>query len=236
MDIESLLGNMITGTLLGGGKPSRGASRFLSGGSGSFLNASTLLTLGGLAWGVAETLQQQQASAPAPVPPLPGSQPAPAGVPPLPGAPPLPSGAAPGLAVPPPLPGTTPAAPPVAIPPGAERMVRLMISAARADGELSELERQAILEHARAAGVEFLVASEIDRATPLAAIVAGVADEKQREDLYVLAYAIVRADETVTGSERIYLAQLAIQLGLDDETVARLERNADAGIEESKTA
>ena len=115
-------------------------------------------------------------------------------------------------------------------------MVRLMISAARADGELTDVERQAILDHARTAGVEPLVATELDRATPLPAIVAGVTDPKQREDLYVLAYAIVRADQSVTGAERIYLAQLASRLDLDDATVARMERDADGRIEEVKIA
>jgi uncharacterized membrane protein YebE (DUF533 family) len=106
-----------------------------------------------------------------------------------------------------------------------------MISAARADGELSDVERQAILERARAAGVEALVTGELATATPLHAIVAGIPDSKQRADLYVLAYAIVRADESVSGSERIYLAQLASLLQIDDVTVARLEQDADAGID-----
>ncbi len=234
MNIENLIGTMITGTLLGGAKESSGAGRFLTGGRGSFLSASTLLTLGGLAWGVAETVQQQQAAStpPAGAPPLPTTASMQAGVPPLPGA--APTGVPPaGLATPPPLPGTA-AAQPVAIPAGAERMVRLMISAARADGELSDVERQTILDHARAAGVEGLVAAEIDRATPLADAVAGVTDEKQREDLYVLAYAIVRADETISGAERIFLVQLAAQMGLDDGTVDRLERETGASIDAEK--
>ena len=228
MDIEHLIGTMISGALLGGSKPSRGAGRFLTGGGGSFLNTSTLLTLGGLVWGVAETMQQQLSASSATVP-------APIGAPPLPGVPPVPS-AQTGLAMPPPLPGTAAVAPSLPIPAGAERMVRLMISAARADGELTDVERQAILDHARTAGVEPLVATELDRATPLPAIVAGVTDPKQREDLYVLAYAIVRADQSVTGAERIYLAQLASRLDLDDATVARMERDADGRIEEIKMA
>jgi len=43
--------------------------------------------------------------------------------------------------------------------------------------------------------------------------------------------AFVRADETVTGGERIYLAQLAYRLGLDAATVARLEARAAAHID-----
>ncbi len=231
MDIEHLIGTMITGTLRGGSKRSHGAGRFLTSGRGSFLNASTLLALGGLVWGVAETLQQQQ-SAPAPTaapplpPALPSSAAASAGV----SSPQVPPG---GLQVPPPLPGTAPAVPAADLPVGAERMVRLMISAARADGDLTGVERQTILDHARTAGVEPLVAAEIDRATPLETIVEGITDRGQREDLYVLAYAIVRADEAVTGSERIFLAQLAARLGLDDPAVGRLEQQAAARIDAS---
>ena len=36
-----------------------------------------------------------------------------------------------------------------------------------------------------------------------------------RELVYTLAFAIVRADEGVSGAERIYMAQLASQLALD---------------------
>ena len=50
---------------------------------------------------------------------------------------------------------------------------------------------------------------------PLAEIVGGVTADAERRDLYVLAFTIVRADETVSGAERIYLAQLAHELGLD---------------------
>ena len=61
---------------------------------------------------------------------------------------------------------------------------------------------------------------------------AGVRDTKLREDLYTLAFGIVRADETVTGGERIYLAQLAHQLGLEADAVARLESKAASRIDE----
>jgi uncharacterized membrane protein YebE (DUF533 family) len=40
-----------------------------------------------------------------------------------------------------------------------------------------------------------------------------------------------RADEAVTGGERIYLAQLANRLGLDAGAVARLEASAAARID-----
>jgi uncharacterized membrane protein YebE (DUF533 family) len=109
-----------------------------------------------------------------------------------------------------------------------------MVSAARADGSLGEAEQRAILDHARQAGAEALVAGELERPTPLPEIVAGVIDGRQRADLYVLAFAIVRADETVSGAERVYLAQLASLLGLDAATAAGLEREAAAQIDKLK--
>lgn len=219
MDVEHLIGTMIEGTLAGRRKRSRGARRFLRNGSSSFLNASTLLTVGGLVWGVIETMQQQSPGGPGPAP---ASGPVPAGGP----------TAAPPLCAPPPLPGAA-IRPAAAIPDGAARLVRLMVSAARADGELTETERGIILEHARAVEAESLVADEIAHPTALKQIVEGIADRQQRADLYVLAYGIVRADESVSGAEQIYLAQLGALLDLDRPTLEGLEREAAARIEQA---
>ena len=222
MDVEHLIGTMIQGALAGGGKSSRRAGRYLRGGGNSFLNASTLLTLGGLVWGAIETMQQKgPGQASGPVPP-PATSPPPDAHPGRPAAsvPPLPADARPGAGL---------SAPPV--PEGAAKIVRLMVSAARADGQLSDTEREAILEHARAAGAEGLVAAEIARPTPLAAIVEGIDDPQQRADLYVLAFGIARGDENLTGAERIYLARLATLLGLEPETAEQLERDAAARID-----
>jgi len=236
MNIENLIGTMIEGSLTSRRKRSRGAGRFLRHGSGSFINASTLLTVGGLIWGAIETMQQQSAagtggSGPAPVPPP--YRPTPPSSPP-------PASAGPARAVPPPLPpvsrtgvspvGSGASVPPAAgdtLPDGATRLIRLMVSASRADGQASEAEKQAILEHARRAGVEALVEDEWLRPTPLSSVVGVVTDPQQRADLYVLAYAIVRADEGICGAERIYLAQLASLLKLDKATVDKLEAETD---------
>lgn len=228
MNLERMIGQMVLGSLGGRRKRSGRATRFLTGGGGgSFVNASTLLALGGLAWGVFETMSGQNQGAQA--------QPAAGGFPP-PGGGPVPQPAAGGLATPPPLPGTTPAAaPPTAAPPGvpegAVRLVRLMISAARADGTLTPGERDAILAQAGGTGLEALAAGEIERPTPLESIVSGIQEEAQRKDLYTLAFSIVRADEQVSGTERIYLARLASLLGLDPAEVAGLEQRATAGID-----
>ena len=74
-------------------------------------------------------------------------------------------------------------------------------------------------------------AAELAAAAPLAAIVAGVTDPAQRATLYGLAFAVVRADEQVSGAERIYLAQLAHLLGLDPAAVQKLEATAAAKID-----
>lgn len=197
MNPEAILGSLIRGALLGSGKSSQGALRYLTGGRGSFLTASTVLAAAGVAWGLYEAARQPP-SAPAASLPSAGG-----GVPPLP-APPLPDDLL--------------------------RLVRLAISAARADGDLSLTERGLILEHARQAGAEALLAPELQNPRPLGEIVAGVTDPGHRAEMYTLAYVVVHADEGVSGAERIYLAQLAHFLGLDPAATSRLEAEADAGV------
>ena len=128
------------------------------------------------------------------------------------------TGAGGGLLVPPPIPGED-----RGFPDDVLRVVRLAVSAARADGTLLPAERALILSHAREAGVESVVELELAAPRPLSEIVGGIVDDQRRRDLYVLAYTIVRADESVSGAERVYLAQLAYQLKLDAATVAALE-------------
>jgi uncharacterized membrane protein YebE (DUF533 family) len=111
------------------------------------------------------------------------------------------------------------------------RVVRLTISAAGADGHLGPEEREAILAEARKSGAEDVVGRELDSPRPLGEIVSGVTDPKLAEDLYTLAFGIVRADETVSGGERIYLAQLAHRLGLEPDAVTRLESAAASRID-----
>lgn len=113
----------------------------------------------------------------------------------------------------------------------AVRIVRLAISAATADGAINEQERQAILAQATAPGAAEMVTRELDQRRPLHEIVAGVSDPAQRATLYVLAYTILRADEQLSGAERIYLAQLANLLGLDPQQVQQLEVDTGARID-----
>jgi len=124
---------------------------------------------------------------------------------------------------------------PLVLPPDVARVVRLAVSAARADGALAEAERAAILRHATEAGIAAHVDAELAAPRALAEIVAGLTADADRRDLYVLAFTIVRADETVSGAERIYLAQLAHALGLDPATAAALEQQTVTAIDGAAT-
>jgi len=206
LDAEDILDGLVRGALSGRKKSWRGAGRAVRG--SGLVNAKTLLAAAGVAWGLYETWQGQQARGPG-APPAPGPR-----------------------ATPPPLPGAAaPAAEDSGLPAPVLRLMRLMVSAARADGELAPPERERILAEAREVGAEALVLRELESPRPLGEVVAGVTDPQFKEQLYTLAFTIVRADETVTGGERIYLAQLANRLGLDAASVARLEAEASARID-----
>ena len=215
---DMLVDGVLRGVLGGRRKKSRKAYKYLGRGGRTLMsNPNALLTVAGVAWGIFETLQGSQGS---------GGSWGSGGS----GSVGSPSAAAPPVPVPtPPLPNVSGEA--AAVPSDVLRMVRLAIAAAHADGSLSDKDRNAIVEHARAAGAEHLVEQELAVRPPLAGIVAGVTDPLQRATLYVLAFGVVRADESVSGAERIFLAQLAHQLGLDPETVKKLEADAATRID-----
>jgi hypothetical protein len=236
-------GNLIETVLSGvvGVRPkrSRRALRFLTGRGGGFWSRpQTLLTAAGVAWGIFETLQNKAAP--------------PAGADNRGSAEAgrygvsssgqwadvtlntTPTGAPAGGVVPPPLPQTAPAAQgtaATATSPDALRIVRLAISAAHADGAMNDRERAAVIQKAVDAGVGDIVERELQSPRPLAEIVSGVTDEATAATLYVLAFTILRADEQVTGAERIYLAQLANILHLDAATVVALEKDTGERID-----
>ena len=222
MDESMLLNGVLRSVLGGRRRRSRRAMRYLNRGIGGPLggtlgsiggsllsNPNVLLTAAGFAWGIFETLQQEN---------TPGTAP---------GAPPV--STASGTSPLPPLPVVDTASTHVSD--QALQFVRLAISAAHADGSVSDQERQAILDQARIAGVDRIVEQELMQPRPLAEIVAGVTDDTHRGTLYVLAYSILRGDEQPSGAERIYLAKLAHLLGLDPRTVQQLEQNAGKRID-----
>ena len=209
-----VLSIVLRGTLgRSGRKRARKATKFLTGNRG-FLSTSALIAAAGVAWGIYDTVTgQNQPSAAVPnVPSGPNVHTAGFPVPPLPGGPPV------------------PAAFEAALDPVA-RVIRLAVSAAKADGTLSEQERALIMARAKEVGLESAVEAELGQTRSLADIVRGVTDPEMKKELYVLAFAIVRADETVSGAERIYLAQLAHQLGLDAASVTSLETEISTKID-----
>ena len=233
MDASFLLTSVLNGVMNSRGKSSRRAKHHLTGRAGSFLsNPATLMTAAGLAWGVFETLRSTPSANPSGV----------GGVNPLAGMPSTPEKPLPAT----PVPSTSTASAAAAsitaartpvVPTGAGldasilRMIRLAISAANADGSLNERERAAILQQSAAAGAADLVEAELRHPQPLTAVVAGIESPDEAATLYVLAFTILRADEQLTGAERIYLAQLAHLLQLDADTVTRLERDTGERID-----
>jgi uncharacterized membrane protein YebE (DUF533 family) len=209
-----VLSIVLRGTLgRSGRKRARRATRFLTGNRG-FLSTSAIIAAAGVAWGIYDTMKGQN------------TPPAVPGVPQVPGVPGAGFGTVPPIPAVPALPGAFEAAlDPVA------RVIRLAVSAAKADGTLADSERALIMDRAREAGLESVVETELGQTRPLADIVRGVTDPQMQKELYVLAYTIVRADETVSGAERIYLAQLAHQLGLDAASVTSLEAETSANID-----
>lgn len=213
MNPEMLIGSLIRGAFASRGRRSRKAIGFLTGGRSAFLNTSTLLTAAGVVWGLIESSAGSQEQSPKrPESAVSGPVPAP---PPIPRDPAEDAGRAADEEVPEPL----------------LRLVRLTVSAARADGNMSREETDLILSHASRAGAAAWVEREVRNPKPLSEIASGINDPKVKADMYTLGYVIVRADEGISGAERIYLAQLANHLGLDREEASRLEREADAGIE-----
>jgi uncharacterized membrane protein YebE (DUF533 family) len=235
MDPADLVDGVLRSVLGGRSKRSRRASRYLTRSGGSMLarggsallsNPTALLTAAGVAWGIYETMQggsSANAASPGFGGPASGAGLGATSAPLSSAAAPPPSSAAPL----PPLPNVSGsgAAPAGAGLDDATRLVRLAVSAANADGAMNEHERAAVLQQAKAAGVGDVVEQELQQPRPLGEIVTGVSDPAQRATLYVLAFTILRADEQLTGAERIYLAQLANLLGLDAAAVQRLEKD-----------
>lgn len=199
MNVENLLGSILKGAV-GSRQIRKSAGKAVKAG---IKNPAVLIGVAGAAWGLYEVWKSKQGSA-------------------------APTSAAPSpipMAPPPPLPPPTPTevAAVKELLSEALRLIRLALSAARADGELSSAEAQVILDEARRSGGEALVHDELQRSTPLSEIVAGVHDPQHKAQLYRLAFTIVHADTGVGGAERLYLAQLAHALGLDAQSASAIE-------------
>lgn len=203
MNVENLLGSILKGAV-GSRQIRKSAGKAVKAG---IKNPAVLIGVAGAAWGLYEVWKSKQGSA-APTSAAPSPTPSP-----TPMSPPPP--------LPPPIP--TDVAAVAELPSEALRVIRLALSAARADGDLSSAEAQVILDEARRSGGEALVHDELQRSTPLSEIVAGVHDPQHKAQLYRLAFTIVHADTGVGGAERLYLAQLAHALGLDAQGASAIE-------------
>ena len=206
--LESLIGDVLGIRR----KRSRGVRRFLTRGAGSFLKTSLLMGGAGIAWSLVEEMLSK-AQGPKSTTTVESSNPAVT----------TPQST---LKVDGPEPTAAPA-------PGDLALVvtRLLICAARVDGELAEEELAFLVEHARQEGISERMRTEWQSPRPLNEITAALSGEAHRRDAYTLTYSVLRADEDVNGSEQIFLAQLAHGLRLDPETTAKLEQEAAGHID-----
>ena len=102
----------------------------------------------------------------------------------------------------------------------AKLMIRAMIQAAKADGEIDAEERKKILDHLTDASDEEIAFVEAELSAPLdPAALAASTDAAMREQIYSTSLMAIRVD---TQAERTYLDQLAAALGLDEPTRERL--------------
>lgn len=199
---------------------------------GGMVKGGGMMLLGGIAYAAFEHFTRQQdgsATGPStrPQPPSmqpPSMQPLSTQPPPLPGM-----ASAAGGATPPPLPhasgiGQAPQSLPG---PGQERavlLVRAMIAAAKADGEIDAGERAAILSRLDEQGMgqeaHAFVEAEMARPLDLYEITSGVRDAATAADVYAASLLAITVD---TDAERRYLDRLASRLGLDDGAAAAIE-------------
>ncbi len=206
------------------GKRHHRALGFLGGSHRSFLNTSSLIGLAGLAVGAYQIFKDTSASStPMSRPVQPGTTVVDTSGRALEGFDSSRSGA-------PPIPGVAAQSREVGDLP--LRAVRIMIAAARCDGQLGEEEIGQLISHARDVGLETQMRAEWQAPRPLAEICSGVSDPTQKRDLYVLAYTVLRADDEVSGAERVFLAQLAARLALTPELAATIERDTARKIDQ----
>jgi hypothetical protein len=247
MNAEDIVGAVLRGVLTSRPKSARKTLRRLS--HGHLLSTRNILTAAAAAWGIYEAMQGGSTGGIA-GPLGTGPRPQPAGgtvPPPTPSFPTPQAGRVEGAApMPPPLPmpvgigrpappaASAPPAPPAddqGFPPQVARAVRLLIAAARADGDLKPEEGAQIARHAAEAGAEALVRAELQQHRSAAEIVRGVVDPAEAGTLYAMAFAVLRADEDMNAAERGWLAELEGLLKLDPPAARRIESEVAGAID-----
>lgn len=98
----------------------------------------------------------------------------------------------------------------------AKLMIRAMIQAAKADGEIDDDERAKIMEHLKDAGPEQIafVTAELAKPVDIAALAADTADALKAQ-VYATSLMAIKVDNA---AETAYLEQLAKALGIDAAT------------------
>ena len=103
-------------------------------------------------------------------------------------------------------------------------LIRAMITAANADGEISQDERQRVVSALDEAGAgpeeRRIVQHELDHPQPIDTLLQGVRDKETAEQVYM---ASVMAVGDVSEAERSYLHYLATRLKLDPERIRQIQ-------------
>lgn len=103
-------------------------------------------------------------------------------------------------------------------------LVKAMIAAARADGQIDGAERSVILDKVRLSGLgaeaEIFLNAELQKPLDLDQLVAEARTEEQKVELYTASRLTITPD---TRAERGYLDQLAGRLGLEDALIDHIE-------------
>ncbi len=125
------------------------------------------------------------------------------------------------------VPPRSPAGPPPPPPspdPRAMLLVRAMVAAANADGRIDELEKQAILSRLVELGLSeedrAFVARELEAPAGMEALLAQVDSPDLARQVFAVSLLAIDVD---TPAESAYLVYLQQRLGLDDETVRRIQ-------------
>lgn len=111
----------------------------------------------------------------------------------------------------------------------AQSLVRSMIAAAKADGEIDATEKSRIFERLNTmeldAGTKAFVFDELSNPADINKVVAGVQGPEHAVELYTAALLAIDVD---TPAERAYLQMLAARLNLEDGLVAEIHRATEA--------
>ena len=109
-------------------------------------------------------------------------------------------------------------------------LIRAMIAAANADGVIDETEREAILGRLRTVDLspeeQAFITQELFSPADLETIVSGVTSDNLARQVVAVSLMAIDVD---TEKERQYMETLASRLGLDEATVAQINRSLELG-------